>query len=322
MPGCGMPVGAQLDGRKRAEDDIVRLLGQPVLQRHLLRAAQQVAADERAQLLLPLLPLQVMQGRGSPPKLSYLFPPCKAEGCHKAVFSFPSQVRMQGTMRTRADGGQGPRRVGSRHLFPCHLCKAVSPKRRACHSSGGCSSCCAHRPLAHSSPCSWQAPATGAEAFPLLHMQTPRMMRQGLGGVQARQSTAPFRAPCRWRCASAPAEWGRRRSSGTRCARPTSQAPFCAGSANYTPLCLHKRSSCTLIANTLYNATSWRFKNLVLCHQTLLLHLYCKKSFEQHKDKCMRTSWGLTLARSWHRRDLQVERSLNNTRQNKTSLRM
>lgn len=62
-----MPVSAQLDGRKRAEDDVVRFLGQPVLQRHLLRAAQQVAADERAELLLPPLPLQVMQGRRLPP---------------------------------------------------------------------------------------------------------------------------------------------------------------------------------------------------------------------------------------------------------------
>ncbi len=69
-----MPVSAQLDGRKRAEDNVVRFLGQPVLQRHLLRAAQQVAADERTELLLPPLPLQVMQGRRLPPNYLISFP--------------------------------------------------------------------------------------------------------------------------------------------------------------------------------------------------------------------------------------------------------
>ena len=82
-----MPVSAQLDGRKRAEDDVVRFLGQPVLQRHLLRAAQQVAADERAQLLLPPLPLQVIQGRRLPP--SCLLSPMQGRRLPQNCLSLP-----------------------------------------------------------------------------------------------------------------------------------------------------------------------------------------------------------------------------------------
>ncbi len=52
-----LPVGAHLQGCKLAEDDVVGLLGQLVLDGGLLCAAQQEALQQLVQLYLPLLSL-------------------------------------------------------------------------------------------------------------------------------------------------------------------------------------------------------------------------------------------------------------------------